>query len=164
LSRFIFGFCIIVDSYIPVLNIITLTTVFVYSLGVLYKNVVQFMTLLARTRALQWQCVGIVQLHKYTRNLTQLLTNQLTLQTVKHMLSRTTRQPDEANAPEDGKLFDLNVSGSESDGPVHPACQPCRRAQDATADAGVTEVDQQINNLMPVQDSKKAADTRHFFE
>ena len=33
----------IVDSYIPVLNIITLTTAFVYSLGVLYKNVVQFL-------------------------------------------------------------------------------------------------------------------------
>src|ERR1700679_2678986 len=83
LSRFIFGFCIIVDSYIPVLNIITLITAFVYSLGVLYKNMVQFTTLLARNRALQWQHVGIVQLHKYACNLTQLLTNQLTLQTVK---------------------------------------------------------------------------------
>ena len=87
LSQFIFGFCIIVGSYIPVLNILTLTTGFVNSLGVLYKNVVQFTTLLARNRALQWRRVRIVQLHKYARNLTQLLTNQLTLQTVKHTLS-----------------------------------------------------------------------------
>ena len=61
-------------------------------------------------------------------------------------------------------MFDLNVSGSESDETVQPARQPRRRAQDATAGAGATEVDQHINDLTPVQDSKKAADTRHFFE
>jgi hypothetical protein len=67
-------------------------------------------------------------------------------------------QPDEANAPEDGEFFNFNVFGSESDGPVQPTRQPHRQAQ------GATEVDQQINDLTPVQNLKKAGDTCHFFE
>src|ERR1700733_11506321 len=74
-------------------------------------------------------------------------------------MGHTTQQP-EANAPEDGKTFDLNVSSSESDEPIQPAHQPRRCAQDATVGA---EVDQHINDPTPAQDSKKAAaDTRHF--
>jgi hypothetical protein len=102
------------------------------------------------------------ELSSYTSMLTiytQLPTNQLTLQTVKHRcLYSELYNPatNEANAPEDGEFFDFNVSGSKSDGPIQPACQPCRQAQDAT------EVDQQINYLTPVQNSKKAGDTHHF--
>lgn len=68
--------------------------------------------------------------------------------------SRTT-QPE---VPEDGEFFNLNVSGSDSDGP-QPAHHSRRQAQGTTADA-----DQHINNPTPVQDSKKAADIHHFFE
>jgi hypothetical protein len=59
------------------LNILTLATGFFNTLGVLYKNVVQFTILLARNQALQWRYVGIVQLRKYAHNLTQLLTLEL---------------------------------------------------------------------------------------
>jgi hypothetical protein len=72
--------------------------------------------------------------------------------------SRTTQQPE---VPEDGEFFNLNVSGSDSDGP-QPARHSRRQAQSTTADA-----DQHINNPTgptPVQDSKKAADIHHFFE
>jgi hypothetical protein len=76
----------------------------------------------------------------------------------------TTQQP-EANAPEDGETFDFNVSGSKSDEPVQPACQPHRHTQDATVGAGSTEVDQHINDPTPAQDFRKAAaNTCHFFE
>jgi hypothetical protein len=76
----------------------------------------------------------------------------------------TTQQP-EANAPEDGKTFDFNISSSKSDESVQPACQPYRRTQDATIGAGSTEVDQHINDPTPAQDLRKAAaNTCHFFE
>jgi hypothetical protein len=78
--------------------------------------------------------------------------------------SRTTRQPDAPNDGPDEEQFDLDVSGSEGDEPVQPAPSR-RRAQNITAVAGATEVEQHINDPTPVQDSKKAAaDTRYFFE
>jgi hypothetical protein len=65
------------------------------------------------------------------------------------------------SAPDDGEFFNLDVSGSDRDS--EEAVQPARQARKRATVAAVP-VDQIINDPTPVQDSKKAADVRYFFE
>jgi hypothetical protein len=78
---------------------------------------------------------------------------------VAHQPSDTTNVQPRASTPDDGEFFNLEVSGSDRDS--EEAVQPARQARKR---ATVAAVDQLINDPTPVQDSKKAADVRYFFE
>jgi hypothetical protein len=75
--------------------------------------------------------------------------------------SNTTNVQPQASAPDDGEFFNLDVSGSDRDS--EEAVQPARQAHKRATVVAVP-VDQMINDPTPVQDSKKAADVRYYFE